>query len=1150
MPSSGIKLKNLGFGHDLFVNIYHSLVKHEICLIRLGDLCMKTIDKQGYYVSEHGFPVRHNVDAQMTILDVLYAILIETEDELKRSGYVFDKDDVKSFISNLMEKRLLIDMPCVDKKALEFIEGVSAGKAIVELSNVDNVYMYYKMFNELDSKYGDQIRELIRDTELKNLCFKTAHGELIKLLRYEAPLPSVRGLEESPYRVLEAYVLPFLEEPLPEYNKDLSKLKELVLSKIGNRYNNTMDIIINALRKIKIEQLHGYQYEMLNRMIGLFNKPKIVVISAPTASGKTEIFMTYLVFKLLVNGGVAIIIYPTKALARQQLERFINFMYHVNKQINDKIHIYVLDGDSPKDHKEVVGKSFRGGVKIIDEKRDGNLKYNDKGELMIVWNDGEGQPVEWVHEFKKIDKLEKLAIVITNYSMLSKHIHDGTRWVNDLAAFLNTVVIDEAHVFISNKEKNDFMHFLLLRLLLLALIKQKERNKEPINYDDLYTDIKDLVQKRGLDIILSSATISDRNVLPENIATTKLGGIDLAKVARNSQLPPINLMIKDWLMKVYCGEGNYGESNYGGCNNVIYESYYDRIGESRRNKLYITAIYFPEPMGASRTPFNEALATTIIWTEALSKGLGYNLHAIAFVDSKETQREIFRELVRRGLGDECFHADKLLVSPVIHNSNVCPKNKGHTYISNLLNQLNQAQSGNDAYQILARYSHLQLYYKWNTVEDYVRNPQQNLNLVREVADFAYDVHEAALNYSENWICKKLSSDKKDCIKYYVLLHNADLEKGVRQGIEDVLSNYNDWNLVIATSTLELGVNIPGVAATLQFGAPPSGESFVQRVGRSGRDNRSLRIAFGSVFTRNVGKDIALIDETEAIKNLFNLTAPAYSSEPDNETLIRYMALIYLDKAINANDNIIRAILRLYLNNANVNQILNSAIKLTMNYNELKKMIKQHQQAGTIPFMSINKTKDIINPLSSIILSLNNIIPQLRKSNIQNQRVKAIQDIQRDLTILINRIKNLRELSLSHYLQEYAFAIYKLLRDIEGNIINDSDLKSIALINSSVNNDLSIIEQNTKDLESLILKTMVSREGLCLTSRDLDELALLLMGMPMPHPAVLSEIGGCMFDFDNVEIRGGEIRLRCSGKCDRSMGRINVLSNVPLKHYGE
>jgi hypothetical protein len=211
------------------------------------------------------------------------------------------------------------------------------------------------------------------------------------------------------------------------------------------------------------------------------------------------------------------------------------------------------------------------------------------------------------------------------------------------------------------------------------------------------------------------------------------------------------------------------------------------------------------------------------------------------------------------------------------------------------------------------------------------------------------------------------------------------------------------------------------------------------------------------------------------------------------------------------------------------------------------MIKQHQQAGTIPFMSINKNKDIVSPLSSIAYWLDKyIIPQLSKSNVQNQYIKNIQNIQDNLKALINKLINLKELSLSRYLQYNAFIIYKLLCDIESIIVNNNGLKSMALINSYI----SIIGQTTENIKSLILKTMVSREGLCLTSRDLDELALLLMGMPMPHPAVLSEIGGCMFDFDNVEIRGGEIRLRCNGKCDRSMGRINVLSNVPLKHYGE
>jgi len=113
---------------------------------------------------------------------------------------------------------------------------------------------------------------------------------------------------------------------------------------------------------------------MLDKMFSLFDRPKIVVISAPTASGKTEIFMTYLAFKLLVDDGAAVIIYPTKALARQQLQRFIGFMYHINRKISNKtIHVYILDGDSPSG--EVKGKLFRGGIeiKLHDENRKGTL---------------------------------------------------------------------------------------------------------------------------------------------------------------------------------------------------------------------------------------------------------------------------------------------------------------------------------------------------------------------------------------------------------------------------------------------------------------------------------------------------------------------------------------------------------------------------------------------------------------------------------------------------------------------------------------------------------------------------------------------------------------------------------------------------------
>jgi hypothetical protein len=51
--------KELGLEKDDIIDIYQSLVKHEICLMRLGDICT-TESGGGYYVAKHGFSVRHN----------------------------------------------------------------------------------------------------------------------------------------------------------------------------------------------------------------------------------------------------------------------------------------------------------------------------------------------------------------------------------------------------------------------------------------------------------------------------------------------------------------------------------------------------------------------------------------------------------------------------------------------------------------------------------------------------------------------------------------------------------------------------------------------------------------------------------------------------------------------------------------------------------------------------------------------------------------------------------------------------------------------------------------------------------------------------------------------------------------------------------
>jgi superfamily II DNA/RNA helicase len=1224
--------------------------------MRLGDICTTESDG-GYYVAKHGFSVRHNVDAQMTIVDVLYAMLVESDVLINK----FNLNDVEGFVDKirkpidiLIESRLLIDVPCVDKRALERLDDVLLGKSVIELKDsVDNIYMYFdmldhmlsdKLFNRLKvvqkeqlyPQYVEKIKNLIQDWKRKGICFKTAHGELIKLLRYEAPLPGTKDVERPLRRVLEAYVLPFLEEPLPESNRSVESIRqslESVRQKLSNRYSNASDAIndvISALKGIGITTLREYQFVMLDKMFSLFDRPKIVVISAPTASGKTEIFMTYLAFKLLVdNDGAGVIIYPTKALARQQLQRFIGFMYHINRKISNKpIHVYILDGDSPSG--EVKGKLFRGGIeiKLHDENRKGSLKYNSEGRLVIEWDDGRKEGIEWVHERKEKVELKKPAIIITNDSMLSRHIHDGSGWVIDLAASLNTIVIDEAHVFMNDKKRSDFVHFLLLRLLLIALLKERrEMGKGFSGNVDLYEDFKKLIQERKLDIILSSATMSDREVLKQGMSTRQLGGIDLAKVTKTaggssgSSAPPYELLLGRWIKEAY-------EESSQDRKNIIFESYYDKIGSSKRKRLYVTAVYFPEPMGASRTPFIEALATTTIWTAAVGKGLGHRLHAIAFVDSKDTLQEIFRDLIRRGLSQECFHADKLLVSPLFHMQNVCQGNIGHKYIETLLTRLNPKQNTDESYQLFTRYSHLQLYYKWKYVKKYIHHMRKLLNLqqrqqspdiikeaekiVKEAESFARDVHEAASRYGETssngsrYYIFKPKDGSGGSKEYYVLQHHADLEKTDRQEIEEILSKDKDnWNLVIATSTLELGVDIPGVAVVLQYGAPPSGESFVQRVGRSGRNEWSFRTAFGAVFARNVGKDIMLIDETEAIRSLYNMTRPSYSPEPDTETLARYMALIYFDGAViktigvkrSIDDPIVQALfqslLKLYYldDDKKISETLDIFKKIVENSERYKQILEQMLRSGEInklrgmmpatplfvkggshsDYMIVEKLEALHGKLARVMLKLGK--EKRGRGQKYAEEIEKIEEeirnLQRKVLSLVEDIQQLcakrGRFSISTYLHECATYIYdefrekvdKPFRKIVDNINKIINVNNSSGLKGSLDETINAIEE----FEQMILSTIIASDEICLSSRlhkdrhttsySYDDIMTLLLGMPMPHPVFHSGPGnGCSLVFNEVEISHGKIKLKSElkGEIPGNANRVDVLSNVPFKHY--
>ncbi len=67
-----------------------------------------------------------------------------------------------------------------------------------------------------------------------------------------------------------------------------------------------------------------------------------------------------------------------------------------------------------------------------------------------------------------------------------------------------------------------------------------------------------------------------------------------------------------------------------------------------------------------------------------------------------------------------------------------------------------------------------------------------------------------------------------------LLHHGSMGKHIREEMEDNFKNNPDYKLMIATTTLEMGIDIGDVAYVFFYSVPRSAASFMQRIGRAGR----------------------------------------------------------------------------------------------------------------------------------------------------------------------------------------------------------------------------------------------------------------------------------------------------------------------------
>lgn len=188
------------------------------------------------------------------------------------------------------------------------------------------------------------------------------------------------------------------------------------------------------------------------------------IITVPTATGKTECFVIPALQQAIEAGTQdefprdikSLIIYPQKALETDQLERLVQYTYHINKARTgrEEISIGIYDGDTPRGQFEFSnGQNVRGltcpvcGDKLGWDQDAGNLICRNRSEHR--------RPVEI--DFLELTRDEVEAngadILITNPEALEFRFYSSDARELVESDSLGLVVFDEAHVWQGNGGK-------------------------------------------------------------------------------------------------------------------------------------------------------------------------------------------------------------------------------------------------------------------------------------------------------------------------------------------------------------------------------------------------------------------------------------------------------------------------------------------------------------------------------------------------------------------------------------------------------------------------------------------------------------------------------------------------------------------------
>ncbi|HAA85069.1 MAG TPA: DEAD/DEAH box helicase [Kosmotogaceae bacterium] len=104
------------------------------------------------------------------------------------------------------------------------------------------------------------------------------------------------------------------------------------------------------------------------------------------------------------------------------------------------------------------------------------------------------------------------------------------------------------------------------------------------------------------------------------------------------------------------------------------------------------------------------------------------------------------------------------------------------------------------------------------------------------------------------------------------VHHSSISKSLRETIEETFKNDKGMRVVVATSTLEMGIDIGDVDRVVFLEVPYSAASFVQRFGRSGRKSRIARATMFLTDDHSVYRAIGILQmlKDKSVEGLYPL----------------------------------------------------------------------------------------------------------------------------------------------------------------------------------------------------------------------------------------------------------------------------------------